>query len=104
LIPHRSPSFTGKPAKPGRRHRSGRQWNKLLHTCSFHWAAIAAGPVSGYNSQPDGSSYRRFVFSSSKNLHLVGIRKDGQLPIFFLLNRFMGPVPDRELEIIRAVV
>jgi hypothetical protein len=67
------------------------QRSKLLHGCSFCSAAIAAEPVSGYNSKPNPSA-SQYCFGEHAP---VGNTKDGQLPIFFLLNRFEGPASGR---------
>jgi hypothetical protein len=74
---------------PPQRHVD--QKSKLLHSCSFCSAAIAADPVSGYNACPNPSA-SQYCFGEQAP---VGNTKDGQLPIFFLLNRFKVPAPDR---------
>jgi hypothetical protein len=74
-----------------RPQRSRDQRSKLLHSCSFCSAAIAAEPVSGYNSKPNPSA-SQYCFGEQAP---VGNTKDGQLPIFFLLKRFKGPASGR---------
>jgi hypothetical protein len=60
------------------------QRSKLLHGCSFCSAAIAAEPVSGYNSKPNPSA-SQYCFGEQAP---VGNTKDGQLPIFFFVESF----------------
>jgi len=50
--------------------------------------AIAGDGAFGYNSQPNQSSSQRFLGASA--FIWLGIQKDGQMPIFFLLNWFFA--------------
>jgi hypothetical protein len=47
---------------------------------------IAAKSIGGYNDQPRKSDTQ--VFNAECAFIWIGIQEDGQLPIFFLVNRF----------------
>jgi hypothetical protein len=59
---------------------------QLLFESSLTCAPIAGMASMRYNLQPNQSSSQR-VFGASAFIWL-GIQKDGQMPIFFLVNRF----------------
>jgi hypothetical protein len=72
-VRHESPVFRGK--------------NNNSRPPALSWA-IAAGAVFGYNLQPNQSSSQRFLGASA--FIWLEIQKDGQMPIFFLLNWFFA--------------